>query len=300
MNNISAFNPRHILCPVDFSDLSILALKYAVTGAKTYGSRLTLLHSEMFEMPRYFSQTETDRLQEELFSEKKMATKKLADYVMKDLGKRTEGLDIQYRVTDATAVEAILEASENSEVDLIVIGTHGIGGFKRLLLGSTAESVIHNARVPIFTVRQKQHEFIDVTDINASPRIERILCASDLKEHDRKMLKSAVSLAEHFKAGLTVLYIDDDREEQDLSKAKTALCDWVSGTTKTQCEFEPVIRKGEAADQIITHAKETKSDLIVIGARHKVFHDSTIIGKTTDLVVRHARAPVLVIPSMQE
>jgi len=300
MNDIAAFNPRNILCPVDFSDLSILALKYAVTGAKVYGAKLTLLHSEVFEMPRYFSRSETDRLHEELANAKKMITKDLSEHFIKDLGKRAEGLDIQYKITEDPPPEAILQTIEERSIDLIVMGTHGLGGFKRLLLGSTAESVVHNARIPVFTVRQKQHEFIDVTDPDASPNIERILCASDLKESDRETLGHAASLAERFNARLTVLYSDEDQGEKDPSKVKNALCSWVSDAAKAQCALEPVVRKGGAADQIITYAKETKSDIIVIGAHHRLFHDSTVLGKTTNLVMRHAPAPVLVIPSMQE
>jgi nucleotide-binding universal stress UspA family protein len=297
MSYETTFNPQHILCPVDFSDLSILALKYAVTGAKLYGARLTLLHSQVFEMPRYFSSSETARLDEELANAKKMIRKDINDHVAKVIGKAVEGVDIECVVTETHPVEAILLAVDDRPIDLIVMGTHGLGGFKRLLLGSTAEEVVHNARVPIFTVRQKQHEFIDAANVDASPHIERILCASGLAEADRRTLDHAASLAERFSAKLTVIYSDETQGDNDLSQARNKLCSWISGTVKTQCELEPVILKGEAAEQIISHAKEEKSDLIVIGARHRIFHDSMVLGKTTDLVVRHAPSPVLVIPS---
>jgi len=298
MSNKISFNPRHILCPVDFSDLSILALKYAVTGAKLYKAKLTILHSESLEVPRYFSRAEAGRFGEELANTKKMITRELTDHIVKDLGRLAEGLDLQYQITDAPPVDAILKAAEESHIDLIVMGTHGLSGFKRLLLGSTAENIIHDAKVPVFAVRQKQHEFIDVSDANATPRIERILCAAEINEYDREMLNIAVSLAERFSAKLTVLYSNEAHGDKDMARAKETFCSWISTTAKAQCDFEPVIRTGGAADQIITQAKEEKSDLIVIGARHRIFHESTVLGKTTDLVVRHAHAPVLVIPSL--
>jgi nucleotide-binding universal stress UspA family protein len=298
MRQETIFNPQHILCPVDFSDLSILALKYAVTGAKLYGAKLTLLHSQMFEMPRYFSSSETTRLDEELANAKKMIKKDVNDHVAKAMGKAIEGMDIEYVVTETHPDEAILQAVEDGSVDLIVMGTHGLGGFKRLLLGSTAENVVHNAQVPVFTVRQKQHEFIDVANVDASPRIERILCASEITEADRTTLDHAVSLAERFNAKLTVIYSDEAQGDNDSSQARDKLSSWISGTAKTQYDLEPVVRKGGAADQIIAYAKEEKSDLIVIGARNRIFHDSMILGKTTDLVVRHAPSPVLIIPGV--
>jgi nucleotide-binding universal stress UspA family protein len=296
MNPKTSFNPKHILCPVDFSELSMLALKYGVAGARAYRAKLTILHSEAFELPRYFSRYESDKLAEELASSKKMIKKELEEYVTKDVGNAVGDIDIQYELTEDNPVDAILKEAGKGSVDLIVIGTQGLHGFKRIMLGSTAESVIHNARVPIFTVRQKQHEFVDVSSEETSVVIKKILCAGDINGPDRPVLDHAVSVAERFNARLSVIYSDESEEGKDITLKKEALCGWVSESTKTQCELEPVVRKGRAADQIITYAKEDKSDLIVIGARHKNFHDSTILGKTTDLVVRYAPAPVLVIP----
>jgi nucleotide-binding universal stress UspA family protein len=296
MKKNSPFSPRHILCPVDFSELSMLALKYAVAGARAYGAKLTILHSESFELPRYFSRYESDKLAEELASSKKMIKKELEAYVAKDVGMAVAGLEVRYELTEENPVDAILKEAGKGSVDLIVIGTQGLHGFKRLMLGSTAESVIHNARVPLFTVRQKQHEFIDVSNTETSVNIKRVLCAGDVKGADRNVLEHAVSVSERFNAGLTVLYSDESDEKKPPAPEKESLCDWVPESIKTHCELESIVRKGGAADQIITFAKEDKSDLIVIGARHKSFHDSTILGKTTNLVVRYAPAPVLIIP----
>lgn len=299
MNQLNTFNPRHILCPVDFSDLSILALKYAVAGARLYGAKLTILHSESLEVPRYFSRAEADRFGEELANAKKMITKDLSDLVMKDLGKRTEGLDIQYQITEANPEDAILQETEKGHVDLIVMGTHGLSGFKRLLLGSTTESVLHKTQVPTFIVRQKQHEIIDVKSADDLPHVDRVLCAVEINDLDRRVLDHAAAVAERFNGKLIVLYSDESIGDKNEPRVKETLCDWVSGAAKAQCELEPIVRKGSAADQIITYAEEEKSDLIVIGARHKAFHDSIVLGRTTDLVVRHAPSPVLVVPSLR-
>jgi nucleotide-binding universal stress UspA family protein len=300
MNPSTSFNPRQILCPVDFSDLSALALKYAAAGARLYGAKLIVLHSELYELPRYFSRSETESLSREIVNAREMTKKDLTEHVSKILSKNTEGLDIEFEVTEVHPVEAILQTIEKRSVDLIVLGTHGLSGVKRLLLGSVAENVVNHARVPVFTVRQKEHEFIDVTRPDTVPRLEHILCACEISESDRATLEHAVSLAERFNARLSVLYSDESQGSADSSLTRENLCSWISGTVKTQCALEPVILKGGAADQIITYAKKEKVDLIVIGARHKIFHEAMILGKTTDLVVRHAPTPVLVIPGFQE
>jgi len=65
-------------------------------------------------------------------------------------------------------------------------------------------------------------------------------------------------------------------------------------------DLEPLVRRGNAADRIIASAREQQDDLIVLGARHRAFHEATFLGRTTDLVVRHASVPVLVVPQFAQ
>ena len=65
-----SFEPKRILCPMDFSELSDLALKYAAVAAREYDATLHILHAETFELPRYFSQSENNHLIQELATAK--------------------------------------------------------------------------------------------------------------------------------------------------------------------------------------------------------------------------------------
>ena len=78
MKSSLSFEPRHLLCPVDFSDLSFLALKYAAVGARDYGAELTVLHAQAFELPRYFVRSESSLLVRELSAAKEGARAYLA------------------------------------------------------------------------------------------------------------------------------------------------------------------------------------------------------------------------------
>jgi nucleotide-binding universal stress UspA family protein len=300
MNEITAFAPEEILCPIDFSELSGLALKYAAAGALVYGSRLTVLHAERFELPRYFTHSDTDRLTAELARAKGTIENELARHVERILGPESKKLGIDFAVKDVNPVEAILETADKKSAGLIVLGTHGLSGVKRLLMGSVTENLVRAATIPVFTVRQKEHDFIDVARADAVPRLRRILCPCEVNDLGRVTLGHAVSLAERFKARLTVLFADESPETANLSRVRETFCNWVSETVTTPCDLEPVVRRGDAADQIITRATENEDDLVVIGARHRIFHDATILGKTTDLVMRHASVPVLIIPAFPD
>jgi nucleotide-binding universal stress UspA family protein len=294
MQTPAFFEPRHILCPVDFSELSFLALKYAAAGAREYGAELTVLHAQAFDLPRYFVRSETSLLLRELSAARKGARDSLASSVKETLGKAVSRLNLRYEVLDADPLDAILDAAEKHKTDLIVLGTHGYGRVKRLLLGSVAENVFRNAKVPVFLVRQKEHEFIDVGHPDAEPRLARILCPVNTAGSGVAGLQHAGSLAERFHAKLTAFYsMEQDEDEPSVAED---LCRWMVRPAGTRCEVESVVRKGSPAEQIIRYARETQVDIIVLCARHRPFQESTFFGRTTDLVVRHAPVPVLVVP----
>lgn len=294
MKPSASFEPKRILCPVDFSELSLLALKYAAVGAREYGAELTVLHAHAFDLPRYFVQSETSHLIRELSAAKKGARDYLTSSVKEILGKAVQLLSVRYEVVDADPLDAILDLAEKHKTDLIVLGTHGYGRVKRLLLGSVAENVVRQAKVPVFLVRQKEHEFIDVAHPAAEPRLARILCPVNTAESGAAGLRHAGSLAKRFHAKLTAFYSIE--QEVDESSVTKDLCRWIVEPAGTRCDVETVVRKGAPAEEIITYAREQHEDLIVLCGHHRPFQESTFLGRTTDLVMRHAPVPVLVVP----
>ena len=296
MANSFSFAPKHILCPMDFSELSDLALKYAAVAAREYDATLHVLHAETFELPRYFSRNESDHLIQELATARTSLRNHLAEHVQNILGIHAKGLDMKFETLETHPVGAILDFTKQAAIDLIVMGTHGYGGFKRLRMGSVTENTVENATVPVFTVRQKTHLFIDATRADSIPVLEKILCASNMSETAVFALHHAAALAERFGAVLTVLYIGETDKHADISKDEEKLCTWIADTVKVECEVKPMVRKGHAAEEIISFARENKDDLIVLGARHQQFLEATFFGRTTELVARHAPCPVLITP----
>lgn len=140
---------RRILAPVDFSDPSRAAARYAADLAKSLGGTLELLHVldvvdyTIFDGAGYApipANNEIDKKIEEKLQEE---AKAIGD----------GGPVVEHRMVRGLAYEAIVEAAKNSEADLVVIGTHGRTGFKHLLLGSVAEKVVRLCPVPVLTVK---------------------------------------------------------------------------------------------------------------------------------------------------
>ncbi|MFN3422574.1 MAG: universal stress protein, partial [Armatimonadota bacterium] len=220
------FAPKRILVPIDFSELSLLALKYAAVGSVQFGAELLVLHAEHFEVPPYILADEYERILRELKQQRQNAETYLAEYVKRTLGSIADHLTIRHIIVDAHPVEAILQTVETEGVDLVVMGTHGRTGIQRFRLGSVTEGVVREIKIPVFVVKQKERDFIDVNDPESAPKLERILCPVNFTEVAKFALMYAASIASKFGARLTALHIDE-HGRGSLERIQEELCQWL-------------------------------------------------------------------------
>ena len=297
MKKSEPFRPSSILCPVDFGELSDLSLKYAAAGARAFAASLVVFHAQRFELPPYFTSGQIADLKRQLQAEKAGARDFLRLHVKKVLGPAAEAIRIKYDLADAHPVDAILSAAKRHKAELIVMGTHGRGGAKRIWLGSVLENVIRQAGVPIFAVRQKQHEFIDASNPTSMPRLESILCPINLSPAAQSSLEVAVSLAKQFNARLISTCIVEGGDKGGLSQAKEELSSFLQQSGAAGCDLQTQCRKGEAGKEIVSLASRAKVDLIVLGAQQRQAMHAWLWGDTTEFVLRQAQVPVLVVPA---
>jgi nucleotide-binding universal stress UspA family protein len=276
--------------------LSTLALKYAAAGARIFGAELTVLHVMHFDLPPYFTRTQTGQLKRQLKAAKADAQKHLTNHVRRVLGASGDKLKVRYVVIERPAAVGILETIETGKHDLVVMGTHGRSAVQRFLLGSVTEAVVRNSSAPVFVVRHKEHDFVDVHNPEAVPVLKNIMCPVNEASTAQSSLAVAGALAQRFEATLTVLYIIEPDVSQTVPEARRTVCSWVPQAVALQCAVQPRIKRGHAAEQIVRFAAETKQDLIVLGAPGRHRFSMPLFGETTELVLRNAPVPVLVLP----
>ena len=136
---------RTILCPTDFSPTSALAFEYAADLARAFDARLVAMHAFF---PAILGERASTELPDEVNALRASARKQLDDLRPPDPALRVERL-----LREAPDSEAILDAAAEVKADLIVMGTHGRTGFRRLVLGSVAEEVLRKAPCPVLTVK---------------------------------------------------------------------------------------------------------------------------------------------------
>ncbi|GAB4296883.1 MAG: universal stress protein [Ignavibacteriaceae bacterium] len=140
-----------ILVPIDFSDYSKSALKYAINFAQQFSSEMILVYVvEPIVYPPDFSmgQIAIPAVNSDWDKRAREELDKLAkDEVPKDLKVKTI-------VKTGKPFVEIIESAKEEDVDLIIIATHGHTGVEHILFGSTAEKVVRKAPCPVLTLRE--------------------------------------------------------------------------------------------------------------------------------------------------
>jgi nucleotide-binding universal stress UspA family protein len=245
----------------DFSPSAETAKLYVQVLAKRYQSRVRLMHvvdlGAAFKAPdaglsidifRRFGEESLTRLRSELLLEK---------------------IPVETVLCEGTNPAAeILQAAQDGSVDLLVIGTRGHKGLARLVLGSTAEQLIHQAKCPILTIGPAVPPPIEPVNF------QRIVYATDFSPEAAKACVFALSFAQDFGAHLYLCHVlpepagihqMDDHELN--ARFTSALRRLVPDVAREWCEPECVLEHGFAADGILLLAKRVKADLIVLGTR---------------------------------
>ena len=144
---------KKILCPTDFSKPAAAALKRAEEVARHFGAELLVTHvippvpgPHLFPDPPVASSFDVPLYQQELAI---YAEKILKDLVSHQVSSEVRTLDL---VTTGEAAPEILQIADKEQVDLIVIASHGLTGWRRLVFGSVAEKVVRQAPCPVLTI----------------------------------------------------------------------------------------------------------------------------------------------------
>ena len=142
---------KKILVPIDFSDYSINALKYAISFAKSFSAEVILTYVvEPFIYAADFTMSQaaipdidTDTRERAYNELKKLISNEIKEELPSEIIIRTGKPFIE-----------INDLAAEKNVDLIIIATHGYTGVEHLLFGSTAEKVVRKAPCPVLTLRE--------------------------------------------------------------------------------------------------------------------------------------------------
>jgi len=278
---------KTVLLPVDFGDTAAFAARAASQVALALKGRIVAIFADSFLPPVAYADIPVAWYAENVEELKTAASDKLRAFLLEHV---SPDVPVEQRIIADTPVHAILAVATNEPVDMIVMGTHGRSGWKRALLGSITESVLHEADVPVLTIRHSEAD-----PFRGSSEIRRILCPVNYSEVARDALARAVELGDAFDAEIYVVHVVEAARQGEHEGELEELRTWIAPEFRHRCCYKELVVHGHAAEQVIDLASKIEADMIVIGAQHRRFVDSTVIGTTTDRIVRHSPHPVLTV-----
>lgn len=140
---------ERILCPVDFSDSSQPALKYAVAIARKFNSKIYILHvSDIDDLDSDNEELMNDRSEHELKIKEEKA--RLLNNIPEDIRNQ---VDIETKMVAGVPFDEIVNFAVDYKIDIIIMGTHGRTGLKHVLLGSISEKVVGKSTCPVLLIK---------------------------------------------------------------------------------------------------------------------------------------------------
>jgi nucleotide-binding universal stress UspA family protein len=295
-----------ILCPVDFSIFSRHAVSRAVRLAQWFRSSVTVVHviyPTPWLQPGEPGRPSAAEAQEWLAARRAEHAQDLERMIAPH---RHCGVAIDARLVDGEEAAQIRQLALALPADLIVMGTHGYGGFKHLLLGSVAEKLLRVAPCPVLTVGGEEAKAAQ------DHMFHRIVCALDLTDSSRHTLDVALSLADETLARMTLIHLVESLPgeaaaqlclanpelgplRRDLQQLAREHLHTMAAEHPMACELDEVVGFGTAWRGIVEEARRIHADLIVVGAHAHGPVARVLLGTTASHVVREAPCPVLVV-----
>ncbi|OQZ04787.1 MAG: hypothetical protein B6D34_02205 [Candidatus Brocadia sp. UTAMX1] len=147
---------RNILCPIDYSVYSEMALKYAIEFAEKYQAKLYLMH--VLDI-RVYDINNPELYNINVVDEE--TVEKLRERLLRCVNEDTRGrISVEALIIQGVPFAEIIKVSKEYRIDLIVIGTHGRTGLSHAIMGSVAEKIVRKAPCPVLTIRHPEHDFI--------------------------------------------------------------------------------------------------------------------------------------------
>lgn len=140
---------KKIICALDLSQHSSLVAEYAVTMAKSFDAEVTVIYAAPALTQYVGFHVPPSSIENFVGEIVAGAEKTMQDFVAEHF----QGVKAVGKVVNGYAAEEILNMVENSDADIIIMGTHGRKGIDRILFGSVAEKIVKSAKIPVMTIR---------------------------------------------------------------------------------------------------------------------------------------------------
>ena len=274
---------KNLLVPTDFSNFGDMSIDLAVKIARVSGASVHVLH--IADIPDNWEQW-PPRAQDD-----DIASKRLVENVKSKLEQiydecKAEGVDIHVSYRGGNLVDNIRSKVEESHIDLIVMGSHGISGKTEYFIGSNAQKVVRYVHIPVIILKKPVK----------NAKFETVVYGTGLLESEKKSFLKMLKMLRSF--GLKKLHIVSidlsSYFEQPGIVMTESLKDFVKLAAPVDCEGH-FFRDYSVESGIRHFSSDINADLIVMSnvERHPI--KRILVGSNVELLVNHSDIPLMTL-----
>jgi nucleotide-binding universal stress UspA family protein len=288
-----AGQPRKVLLATDGSEPSDVAVRFLGLLPLAVGSRIqvvTVTEGRDWAMPEWYTETGY------------AWAKRTAEAALPALVR--DGVEVTAAARIGACAYEIIQAAEEFEADLVVLGSHGLTGLEGFLLGSVARNVAKHARRPVLVAREATHG------------LRRVILAVDESKHAVQAVEYAARLPLPPETEVVVLNVvrpyhpypglapDDlagfQREvaavSAGLHRTAEKLVERAAHRLKAVGKHVTTeVLEGDPATEVLRLAAAEEADLIIAGARGHSLIEGLLVGSVADRLLKTARCSVLLV-----
>lgn len=271
---------KRILVPTDFSAQAENALKVAAQIAKRNDSEIYILNS--LELPTHLASSgETSAMPESLFFIK-LAKKHFEELLTKPY---LEGLLIHEAIIGHGEVyNDVQEVVTEKDIDLVIMGSHGVSGFMEMFIGSNTEKVVRTSKIPVLVIKNEHNNF----------KINNFVYATDFSKECEEPFKKAKQIAQITGAHLNLLFVNTPNAFETTSEINEKLKNFRKNIEIEEDKLSINIYNDTSVEKgILNFAKETNADLIGLGTHGRKGLSHFFNGSVSEDLVNHANMPVI-------
>lgn len=280
---MSSFELKKILVATDLTPASETAVAFAADLSETVGAEVILFNAISPITFVDYGSFDDDTMARATGELSKRTEAKLQEMAVEYF---PQHLKVTPKAVSGYPISSICNLAQEEGVDLIIMGTHGRNPVMSFLIGSVVQGVQFRTTRPVITVPQRKHQL-------EAQEITTILCPVNFTDVAREALIHAGTLGAALGAEVVALHLLESEDVADIGEISRRLHQWIPESLRKLCDVRVLVRRGNAAEEVIRYADKQRVDLIVIGAQHKRFANTTILGTTTERVTRHAPCAVM-------
>jgi nucleotide-binding universal stress UspA family protein len=268
----------NILVPTDLSDLSKVAVQYAINIVNKLGGTLTLLHVVSISQPtRATMRLQLKSLEKDLID---TAKEDLESFVSDISGKLKIGEQIKVKVVKGASFnDTVKHEAKKLRTGLIVMGTRGARGLRKYILGSNTASVIEISHVPVLAV----------PELGEFKNFKTVVYATDLKNVQPE-LNTLIPYLQEFNSSVHLLHVTPSLTQ--VSAVEKRIATAISEAGITNVVTKVIVNKNidEAIDYYVT---ESKADLLAMFTHDVTFYEKLFNKSITQKMAFHSKIPLL-------